>query len=106
MAKNARSLTTLYISFRDESIKPITVSITRSLLGGFNKTIKFRLPPGDEIEIYVEVNSPDTAPDVSLYITDTVPQIVGIRCTSGMVISYVAKCGYECLFHVGTGPWE
>lgn len=96
----------LRVSFRDESLDSYNVSIPRALLGGYSKTHKVKLPPGDVLEVYVEIHNSDGTPDVSLYISDRIEQVVGIRCTSGVVVSYIAQCGYECLFQVGTGPWE
>lgn len=103
------SLRQLHVSFRDESIPPYTVPLSRSLLlaGGFSKEIKVKLPPGDELTVYVEVHEEhDGAPDVSIYISDHVEQVVGLRCSSGVIVTYIANCGYECLFQIGSGPWE
>jgi hypothetical protein len=101
------SLKKLHVSFRDESIQPYSVSLSRSVFGGYTKEIEVKLPPGDELKVYVEVHEDNQgAPDVSLYISDHIEHVVALRCSSGVIVTYRAKCGYECLFQVGSGPWE
>lgn len=107
MNDTTRNITTLYVSFRDGSIPSFEVPLLRETTDEpFTTETAINFPNGKNIEVYVEVFSSDAVPDVSLYITEDDIDICGLRCESGVVLSYVTKFGYEVLLQVGTGPWE
>ncbi len=106
MATKPQSLKELTVSFRDESIPTVRAKLSRVLAGPYTKTLGVELPTGGSIEIYAEVFDPETSPDVSIYITEGDQEPCGLRCSSGVVLSYITRSGCECLVQVGTGPWE
>jgi hypothetical protein len=106
VARKAQSLREITVAFRDESIPTVRAKLTRVLVGPYTRTLTVKLPKGPPIEVYAEVFDPEMSPDVSIYITESDEQPCGLRCTSGVVVSYVTRSGYEVLVQVGTGPWE
>ena len=107
MNDSSRNLKTLYVSFRDESISSFKVELVLDAEGeSYTTETTIEFPNGKSIEVYVEVFTTGEYPDVSLYVTEDNEDICGLRCESGVILSYVTRFGYEVLLQVGSGPWE
>lgn len=104
--KKQQSIREIAVAFRDERIPTIRAKLTRVLTGPHTKTLKVKLPKGPPIEVYAEVFNPESAPDVSLYITENDEEPCSLRCTSGVVLGYITRSGCEVFVQGGTGPWE
>lgn len=107
MSDTAKNIKTLYVSFRDASIPSYEVPLLRETTDEpFTTETTINFPNGKNIEVYVEVFLSEEFPDVSLYVTEDDTDICGLRCESGVVLSYVTRFGHEVLLQIGTGPWE
>src|SRR5262245_34149433 len=107
MASIRRTQTALQVSFRDERIPRINVQLVR-LGGSYTKEVPVTLPNGEELCISAEVFDPDSGrPDVSVDTRNKADTAwCSVRCTSGLLVSYVSPGGCEVLLQVGTGPWD
>ena len=103
-------MTFLSVAFSDEEIPTTTIDLVRSPLDGVDayetpEDVAVALPGGGEIHVSAEVYL-GTTPDVSISVLEGDHCTCAVRCTSGVVISYVSRSGVEVLIQVGTGPWE
>jgi hypothetical protein len=59
---------------------------------------------GEAISVYAEVFDADDGPDVSISVYEGGEATCSLRCTSGVILSYVTRSGKECLFRLGPAP--
>jgi hypothetical protein len=106
MASN-QSLVTLTVSFPDESLPVQQYTLANDGSGCFSVATKVVLPGGSSIEVSAEVFDPSSqTPDVSITVEEQNEPICSLRCSSGVVLSYLSRSGSECFLQLGSGPWE
>lgn len=59
---------------------------------------------GEAIRVYAEVFDSAKSPDVSISVYEGEEVTCMLRCTSGVILSYVTRSGKECLFRLGPAP--
>ena len=99
----------LSVEYRNHAMPALRISLSRSASDNdepyaTNGEVPVPFGDGEVIRVYAEVFEGAKGPDVSISVYEGDEAVCMVRCTSGVIVSYVTRSGKECLFRLGPAP--